>query len=83
MLSDDDSNYKTKAFAEQMLKETDVASLEYIQREEFNTLRIKKLVASVLAEFKTSNYNCGLSEEEMQDFLVLNSKVEINKKTNY
>jgi hypothetical protein len=65
-----------------MLKETDVASLEYIQREEFNTLRMKKLIATILAEFKTSNYNCGLSDEEMQDFLAMNGKLDVVKKNN-
>jgi hypothetical protein len=44
-----------------------------MQNDDFNTLRMKKLIATVLAEFKTVNAHFGLNDEEQQLFRTLNN----------
>jgi len=50
---------------ENMVNEVEVVPLTDMMKDEFSTLRIKKLIACVLAEFKTQNENFKLSEEEI------------------
>ena len=65
-----------------MYKEVEVASLQEMQKDDFITLRFKKLIAAVLAEFSTCNYNCKLSEEDMQEFTSMHGKPDLSKKSN-
>ena len=66
-----DSQSSVSAFGEgqgdsSVIKETEAAQLEEMQSDDFLTLRMKKLVASVLAEFKTVNHHFTLNDEEAQ-----------------
>lgn len=54
---------------QELLEENDqIQDLEEVFQDEFSTLRLKQLIASILAEFKTQNPNLTLKDEELQHF---------------
>ena len=56
-----------------LLDEVEEHELEELQQDAFSTLRMKKLIATVIAEFKTANPNMPLTEEEIQHFNLYNN----------
>lgn len=64
-----ESDYSHRANEQELLEENDqIQDLEEVFQDEFSTLRLKQLIISVLAEFKTQNPNLTLKDEELQHF---------------
>ena len=53
------------------------------QNKTHSTLRMKKLIASVIAEFKAANQNMQLSEEELQAFNRANNEQPLHDDDNF
>ena len=80
MLNDDkdesqmmESDYSHRVDEQELLEENDqILDLEEVFQDEFSTLRLKQLITSILAEFKTQNQNLTLKDEELQHFNQIN-----------
>mmetsp|Transcript_35681 Transcript_35681/g.54606 ORF Transcript_35681/g.54606 Transcript_35681/m.54606 type:complete len:82 (-) Transcript_35681:1648-1893(-) len=55
------------------INEVEAVPLTDLMKDDFSTLRMKKLIACVLAEFKTQSNNFKLNEEETQIYKANNA----------